>query len=462
MLNKLLNQMVNETETLAGEIGAKDAFDKKLELLKVMNEMGVEPIQYNVQEVSQAVIPNNDKVLEVVKLLVKEMQNMEKTILALHNNVEVLKKQQVQVEAVASMPVELDEALARIEGSQKDMYKRFDLLEEKLNNVSVQAPQATVETNESGELQQVKVYTKSQFEEERGYKVSDAAFLEYLDIQKQYEDSFKGLCEEPKEWVPGAYGDGYPAPEGFFIPLYVLEAPCYEGYYINLLKEQQEGQVEETEDEKALRIAEEDAAKIEETIVDPETGEEIVEEEVENEVEVDVEEPVEETAEEEIEDTWEDYGVTEEEVMNNIPDDVVVKHEEEVEEETDEDDLEYFTEDGDDVTDKVRILKQMNADLSEEDYIELATDWLTYLPDAKDLEKFSFVPNTEKDVITAKIYIEFYANERGDQAVQDEINYWSQNVDEEGLYIEEERFYDFLNESNIEAFTEHLFNVFEE
>ena len=466
MLNKLLNQLVNESETLAGEIGAKDAFDKKIELLKVMNEMGVEPIQYNVQEVCQTGTPNNDKVLEVVKLLVKEMQNMERTILSMHNNIEELKKKQVQVDAVSvDMPVELNETLARIEANQKQVWKRFDQLEEKVGTpVEVQAPQAVVETNEEGELQQVKVFTKKDFEAKLKYQISDEAFIEYLDIQKQWEDSFKGLCPEPKEWIPGAEGDGYPAPEGFIIPLYVLEAPCYEGYYVNLLKQQNE-----TEDERALRIAEEDAAKIEETIVDPDTGEEIVEEE-ENEVEVAVEEPVvEEEAvveEEVVEDTWEDYGVTEEEVMNNIPEDVIVK-DEEVEEETEEvveeeDNTEYFTEDGDDVTDKVRALKQMNADLSEEDYIELATDWLTYLPDAQDLEKFSFVPNTEKDVITAKIYIEFYANERGDQAVQDEINYWSQNVDEEGLYIEEERFYDFLNESNIEAFTEHLFNVFEE
>ena len=457
MLNKLLNQLVNETEGLAGEIGAKDAFDKKIELLKVMNEMGVQPIQYNVPEGYQTGTPNDDKVLEVVKLLVKEMQNMEKTILSMHNNIEQLKKQQVQVETVASMPIELEEAIARIEGNQKDMYRRFDSLEEKLNNPApVQQESAVVETNEEGELQRVQVFTKKQFEEKMGYEVSDAAFLEYLDILQQYEDFYKGLAPEPKEWIPGENGSMYPAPEGFFVPLYVLENPCYEGYYINLLKEQNE-----TEDEKALRIAEEDAAKIEETIIDPDTGEEIVEEE--NEVEVNVEEPaeeiVEETVEEEVveEDSWEDYGVTEEEVMNNIPDDVIVKDTVEV-----DDDKEYFTEDGDDVTDKVKVLKQMNADLSEEDYIELATDWLTYLPDAKDLEKFNFVPNTEKDVITAKIYIEFYANERGDQAIQDEINYWSQNVDEEGLYIEEERFYDFLNENNIEAFTEHLFNVFEE
>lgn len=453
MLNKLLNQLVNESETLAGEIGAKDAFDKKIELLKAMKELGVEPIQYNVEAVPVQ-NSNNDKVLEVVKLLVKEMQNMERTILSMHNNIEELKKKQVQVDAVSvDMPVELNETLARIEANQKQVWERFDQLEEKVGTpVEVQVPQAVVETNEEGELQQVKVFTKKDFEAKLKYQVSDEAFIEYLDIQKQWEDSFKGLCPEPKEWIPGENGEAYPAPEGFIIPLYVLEAPCYEGYYVNLLKQQNE-----TEDEKALRIAEEDAAKIEETIVDPDTGEEIVEEE--NEVEVAVEEPVvEEEDEEVVEDTWEDYGVTEEEVMNNIPEDVIVK-DEEVEE---EDNTEYFTEDGDDVTDKVRILKQMNADLSEEDYIELATDWLTYLPDAQDLEKFSFVPNTEKDVITAKIYIEFYANERGDQAVQDEINYWSQNVDEEGLYIEEERFYDFLNESNIEAFTEHLFNVFEE
>lgn len=463
MLNKLLNQLVNESETLAGEIGAKDAFDKKIELLKAMKELGVEPIQYNVEAVPVQ-DSNNDKVLEVVKLLVKEMQNMERTILSMHNNIEELKKKQVQVDTISvNMPVELDETLARIEANQKQVWERFDQLEEKIGTPVVQAPQAVVETNEEGELQRTTVFTKKDLHEKLGYEVSDAAFVEFLNIQQQWEDSFKGLCPEPKEWIPGAEGDGYPAPEGFIIPLYVLENPCYKGYYINLLNQENE-----TEDEEALRIAEEDAAKIEETIVDPDTGEEIVEEEEtveeENEVEVAMEEPVEET-EEEVEDTWEDYGVTEEEVMNNIPDDVIVKTDEETEEETEEeveDDQEYFTEDGDDVTDKVRALKQMNPDLSEEDYIELATDWLTYLPDAKDLNKFDFVPNTEKDVITAKIYIEFYANERGDQAVQDEINYWSQNVDEEGLYIEEERFYDFLNESNIEAFTEHLFNVFEE
>lgn len=427
MLNTILNQLVKETENLAGEIGAKDAFDKKLELLRTMKELGLETTTASEPVVVQS--SNNDgKVLEVVKLLVKEMQNMEKTILAMHNNIEQLKQQQVSVD------------LSEVTKTQDDILAKLDVLESKIGTpVEFQLPESTIEVKEDDTVQEVTVYTKADFEAEMGYPVSDEAFLEYLEIQKQWKDSFKGLCPEPKEWIPGENGEGYPAPEGFIIPLYVLENPCYEGYYVNLLKQQNE-----SEEEKAIREAEEDAAKIEETVVVPDE---------ENEVEVDTTEPVEEEPEE----TYEDYGTTEEEVMANIDDDVIVK-----EEEPEEDNQQYINEDGEDVTDKVKLLKQMNSDLSEEDYIELATDWLTYLPDTQVLDKFNFIPNTEKDVITAKIYIEFYANERGDQAVQDEINYWSQNVDEEGLYIEEERFYDFLNESNIEAFTEHLFNVFEE
>jgi hypothetical protein len=427
MLNTILNQLVKETESLAGEIGAKDAFDKKLELLRTMKELGLETTTATGSEAVQS-FNYDEKVLEVVKLLVKEMQNMEKTILAMHNNIEQLKQQQVSVD------------LSEVTKTQDDILAKLDVLESKIGTpVEFQLPESTIEVKEDDTVQEVTVYTKADFEAEMGYPVSDEAFLEYLEIQKQWKDSFKGLCPEPKEWIPGENGEGYPAPEGFIIPLYVLENPCYEGYYVNLLKQQNE-----SEEEKALREAEEDAAKIEETVVVPDE---------ENEVEVDTTEPVEEEPEE----TYEDYGTTEEEVMANIDDDVIVK-----EEEPEEDSQQYINEDGEDVTDKVKLLKQMNSDLSEEDYIELATDWLTYLPDTQVLDKFNFIPNTEKDVITAKIYIEFYANERGDQAVQDEINYWSQNVNEEGLYIEEERFYDFLNESNIEAFTEHLFNVFEE
>ncbi len=427
MLNTILNQLVKETESLAGEIGAKDAFDKKLELLRTMKELGLDTTTASEPVMVQS--SNNDgKVLEVVKLLVKEMQNMEKTILAMHNNIEQLKKQQVSVD------------LSEVTKTQNDILAKLDVLESKVGTpVEFQLPESTIEVKEDNTVQEVTVYTKADFEAEMGYPVSDEAFLEYLEIQKQWKDSFKGLCPEPKEWIPGENGEGYPAPEGFITPLYVLENPCYEGYYVNLLKQQNE-----SEEEKAIREAEEDAAKIEETVVVPDE---------ENEVEVDTTEPVEEEPEE----TYEDYGTTEEEVMANIDDDVIVKEEEPV-----EDNKQYVNEDGEDVTDKVKLLKAMNADLSEEDYIELATDWITYLPDTQILDKFNFIPNTEKDVITAKIYIEFYANERGDQAVQDEINYWSQNVDEEGLYIEEERFYSFLNENNIEAFTEHLFNVFEE
>lgn len=427
MLNTILNQLVKETESLAGEIGAKDAFDKKLELLRTMKELGLETATATGSEAVQS-FNYDEKVLEVVKLLVKEMQNMEKTILAMHNNIEQLKQQQVSVD------------LSEVTKTQDDILAKLDVLESKIGTpIEFQLPESTIEVKEDNTVQEVTVYTKADFEAEMGYPVSDEAFLEYLEIQKQWKDSFKGLCPEPKEWIPGENGEGYPAPEGFIIPLYVLENPCYEGYYVNLLKQQNE-----SEEEKAIREAEEDAAKIEETVVVPDE---------ENEVEVDTTESVEEEPEE----TYEDYGTTEEEVMANIDDDVIVKEEEPV-----EDDKQYINEDGEDVTDKVKLLKQMNSDLSEEDYIELATDWLTYLPDTQTLDKFNFIPNTEKDVITAKIYIEFYANERGDQAVQDEINYWSQNVDEEGLYIEEERFYDFLNENNIEAFTEHLFNVFEE
>jgi hypothetical protein len=427
MLNTILNQLVKETENLAGEIRAKDAFDKKLELLRTMKELGLETATATGSEAVQS-FNYDEKVLEVVKLLVKEMQNMEKTILAMHNNIEQLKQQQVSVD------------LSEVTKTQDDILAKLDVLESKIGTpVEFQLPESTIEVKEDDTVQEVTVYTKADFEAEMGYPVSDEAFLEYLEIQKQWKDSFKGLCPEPKEWIPGENGEGYPAPEGFIIPLYVLENPCYEGYYVNLLKQQNE-----SEEEKALREAEEDAAKIEETVVVPDE---------ENEVEVDTTEPVEEEPEE----TYEDYGTTEEEVMANIDDDVIVK-----EEEPEEDNQQYINEDGEDVTDKVKLLKQMNSDLSEEDYIELATDWLTYLPDTQVLDKFNFIPNTEKDVITAKIYIEFYANERGDQAVQDEINYWSQNVNEEGLYIEEERFYDFLNENNIEAFTEHLFNVFEE
>ena len=97
MLNTILNQLVKETENLAGEIGAKDAFDKKLELLRTMKELGLETATATGSEAVQS-FNYDEKVLEVVKLLVKEMQNMEKTILAMHNNIEQLKQQQVSID----------------------------------------------------------------------------------------------------------------------------------------------------------------------------------------------------------------------------------------------------------------------------------------------------------------------------------------------------------------------------
>ena len=232
MLNTILNQLVKETENLAGEIGAKDAFDKKLELLRTMKELGLETTTASEPVVVQS--SNNDgKVLEVVKLLVKEMQNMEKTILAMHNNIEQLKQQQVSVD------------LSEVTKTQDNILAKLDVLESKIGTpVEFQLPESTIEVKEDNTVQEVTVYTKADFEAEMGYPVSNEAFLEYLEIQKQWKDSFKGLCPEPKEWLPGENGEGYPAPEGFIIPLYVLENPCYEGYNVNLLKQQNESEEE--------------------------------------------------------------------------------------------------------------------------------------------------------------------------------------------------------------------------
>ena len=250
-----------------------------------------------------------------------------------------------------------------------------------------------------------KPLTKKEYEKLLGYKISKEAYDEYKDYQKRMANG-----ETFNFWMPDPEGL-CPIPADVIVTLAVKENPE--------LKHLFEEKVEE-----------------------------------ESEAEIEIEEPVEEVVEEPQELTVEEAL----EVAEDAPEGVEI--------DIDEDPAQEFNciaeVDGEqmDVTEQYNLMKTYNANLTHDELLERAVDWIEFGINKETYDMLNFIEDESADLIQCKTYLAYYIDAMEIDSIVYYINYFASNIeeDEEGneIYVNEELQLEFLNEDNISAFLEYV------
>lgn len=263
--------------------------------------------------------------------------------------------------------------------------------------------------------------TKAKYEEVMGYKISQAAYDEYVDIFNR-----QAAGEDIKLWLPDPDGI-QPIPEGVVVTLAVQENPMYK----HLFEEK-----EEVVEEEPVEI-EEDDIPIPTNITAEVAGAEVAEE-IEN---MTVEEVVEKVLAEE------DNGVE-----IDIDEDPTVEELEQVVAEIDGEEL--------DITEQYNLIKSFNAELGYDDTVERAVDWIEFGINKETYDLLNFIEDESAEIIQCKTYLAYYIDAMEIDSIVYYINYFASNIeeDEEGneVYVNEELQLEFLNKDNISAFLEYV------
>ena len=263
--------------------------------------------------------------------------------------------------------------------------------------------------------------TKAKYEEVMGYKISQAAYDEYVDIFNR-----QAAGEDIKLWLPDPDGI-QPIPEGVIVTLAVQENPMYK----HLFEEQ-----EEVVEEEPVEI-EEDDIPIPTNVTAEVAGAEVAKE-IEN---MTVEEVVEKVLAEE------DNGVE-----IDIDEDPIAEEPEQVVAEIDGEEL--------DITEQYNLIKSFNAELGYDDTVERAVDWIEFGINKETYDLLNFIEDESAEIIQCKTYLAYYIDAMEIDSIVYYINYFASNIeeDEEGneVYVNEELQLEFLNKDNISAFLEYV------
>lgn len=263
--------------------------------------------------------------------------------------------------------------------------------------------------------------TKAKYEEVMGYKISQAAYDEYVDIFNR-----QAAGEDIKLWLPDPDGI-QPIPEGAIVTLAVQENPMYK----HLFEEK-----EEVIEEEPVEI-EEDDIPIPINVTAEVAGAEVAKE-IEN---MTVEEVVEKVLAEE------DNGVE-----IDIDEDPTVEEPEQVVAEIDGEEL--------DITEQYNLIKSFNAELGYDDTVERAVDWIEFGINKETYDLLNFIEDESAEIIQCKTYLAYYIDAMEIDSIVYYINYFASNIeeDEEGneVYVNEELQLEFLNKDNISAFLEYV------
>ena len=263
--------------------------------------------------------------------------------------------------------------------------------------------------------------TKAKYEEVMGYKISQAAYDEYVDIFNR-----QAAGEDLKLWLPDPDGI-QPIPEGVIVTLAVQENPMYK----HLFEKQ-----EEVVEEEPVEI-EEDDIPIPTNVTAEVAGAEVTEE-IEN---MTIEEVVEKVLAEE------DNGVE-----IDIDEDPVAEEPEQVVAEIDGEEL--------DITEQYNLIKSFNAELGYDDTVERAVDWIEFGINKETYDLLNFIEDESAEIIQCKTYLAYYIDAMEIDSIVYYINYFASNIeeDEEGneVYVNEELQLEFLNKDNISAFLEYV------
>ena len=280
----------------------------------------------------------------------------------------------------------------------------------KLNNVAVEPIQTVVEEKVEEPQEEVvveieKPLTKKEYEKLLGYKISKEAYDEYKDYQKRMANG-----ETFNFWMPDPEGL-CPIPADVIVTLAVKENPE--------LKHLFEEKVEE-----------------------------------ESEVEIEIEEPVEEVVEEPQELTVEEAL----EVAEEAPEGVEIDIDEDPAQE-----LNCIAEvDGEqmDVTEQYNLIKAYNANLTHDELLERAVDWVEFGINKETYDMLNFIEDESADLIQCKTYLAYYIDAMEIDSIVYYINYFASNIEEdengEEIYVNEELQLEFLNKDNISAFLEYV------
>ena len=326
-------------------------------------------------------------------------------------------------------------------------------------------------------------YRKFMFDN-AGFIPSDKCYEEYCILWER-----RGTEDALNEFIPDNLGLN-PIPEGAYVPLSIKECPMYKelfmpgGAYADYVNPVNLFEDEETELNSAPKSEEEIEVEIDneevEVVEEPEV--EIDDEEVEEEMPTDITPEVAggEVVDElqAIKDKVANMSLDEStEFLSNLPDETMRAL---VTEDPTPVIAEYvMTPDGEvtrvdvpenifieiegeqyDATDAYKFIKGLNAELSHEELLERASDFVEFAIDEEVYNKLTTIEDENTDLILCKTYLAYYIQALTEETVLYYLNYFACNIEDdengEEVYINDEVLLDFLNKDNIEAFVEYI------
>lgn len=326
-------------------------------------------------------------------------------------------------------------------------------------------------------------YRKFMFDN-AGFIPSDKCYEEYCILWER-----RGTEDALNEFIPDNLGLN-PIPEGAYVPLSIKECPMYKelfmpgGAYADYVNPVNLFEDEETELSSAPKSEEEIEVEIDneevEVVEEPEV--EIDDEEVEEEMPTDITPEVAggEVVDElqAIKDKVANMSLDEStEFLSNLPDETMRAL---VTEDPTPVIAEYvMTPDGEvtrvdvpenifieiegeqyDATDAYKFIKGLNAELSHEELLERASDFVEFAIDEEVYNKLTTIEDENTDLILCKTYLAYYIQALTEETVLYYLNYFACNIEDdengEEVYINDEVLLDFLNKDNIEAFVEYI------
>jgi hypothetical protein len=304
----------------------------------------------------------------------------------------------------------------------KEVRKAMDVMNQ--GQIVVQTQEVVMQPVKDEAIEAIKEVhlpmTKARYEEVMGYQISQEAYDEYVDIFNR-----QAAGEELCLWIPDPDGI-QPIPEGAIVTLATKENPMYK----HLFEEK-----EEVEEEQEEIVVEEEPMP---TDVTAEVGGAEVAEEVK---ELTVQEVVEKVLAEE------DNGVE-----IDIDEDPSIEEPEQIVAEIDGEEL--------DITEQYNLMKSFNAELSYDEAVERAVDWIEFGINKETYDILNFIEDENAEIIQCKTYLSYYIDAMTMEYIVYYINYFASNIeeDEEGneVYVDEELQLEFLNKDNISAFLEYV------
>ncbi len=273
------------------------------------------------------------------------------------------------------------------------------------------------------------IMDKAQYSKVMGYEVSQAAYDEYVDIYNR-----QAAGEEFNLWLPDPDGI-QPVPEGAIVTLAIQEHPRYK----HLFEKQEEEEVveEQVEEEVVEEVVEEEPVAVEEMPLPTDMTAEVAGGEV-----IDVDNMTEEEVIAQA--LSEDDGVEIDIDADPVPAQVVV--------EIDGEDM--------DITEQFNLMKSLNAELSYDEAVERASDWVEFGINKETYDILNFIEDKDAEIIQCKTYLAYYIDAMEMDSIVYYINYFASNIeeDEEGneVYVNDELQLEFLNEDNLSAFLEYV------